>query len=316
MDLLEAYNDFVFSRDAFCSDETVRNYKNTIRYFCEFLSGYMGKEVDEILVNDIKLLHLNEYSIFLKTKVKNEGHEYIPYDGSLISSRTRKSYLTDMKTFIGYLITENHITTNILERFRMPRATGRLVEPLTIKEVEKIDGVLAKNKNFGIRDIAIIHLLLDEGLRSSEVRNLRLHDVNFEKRCILIRNSKFNKNRVLPMAGICFDTLKNYIEYKRPEVVHDYVFCMNDDTPLSKESMKCLFSRLKKTTSISRIHPHLLRHTFGTSFVLGGGSLEILKHYMGHSDIKTTENYLHIANNFQFCTDIYRLDEVFKKKFY
>ena len=91
---------------------------------------------------------------------------------------------------------------------------------------------------------------------------------------------------------------------------------MNDDTPLSKESMKCLFSRLKKTADIPRIHPHLLRHTFGTSFVLGGGSLEILKHYMGHSDIKTTENYLHIANNFQFCTDIYRLDEVFKKKFY
>lgn len=316
MNLNEAYNAFIFSREAFCSDKTVKNYKNTIRYFCDFLATYLGKESDVIDVNDITLLHLNEYSIYLKTKVKNEGHLYFPPTSDFISSRTRKSYLTDMKTFIGFLKDEEIIAENILARFKMPRATGRIIEPLTIKEVERIDGAFEKNMYYGVRDMAIVHLLLDEGLRSSEVRKLKLSDVNFEKKCIMIRNSKFNKNRVLPLAKCACEYLKEYIEHKRPVTVHEYVFCMMDEKPLSEDSIKSMFDRLKKSAKIPRLYPHLLRHTFGTSFVLGGGSLEILKHYMGHSDIKTTENYLHIANNFRFCEDVYRLDEVFRKKFY
>lgn len=316
MNLTDAYNAFIFSREAFCSDDTVKNYKNTIRYFCDFVSRYIGRESDNINVNEITLLHLNEYSIYLKTKVKNEGHLYFPPTQNLITSRTRKTYLTDVKTFIGFLKEENHINEDILSRFRMPRAAGKVKEPLTMQEVKRIDDVFRKNKEFGTRDIAIVHLLLDEGLRSSEVRRLKLSDVNFEKKCIIIRNSKFNKNRVLPLAKCVGEYLKEYIEYKRPETVHDYVFCMMDDKPLTMDSIKSMFDRLKKSAKIPRVHPHLLRHTFGTSFVLGGGSLELLKHYMGHSDIKTTENYLHIANNFRFCEDVYRLDEVFRKKFY
>lgn len=316
MNLIEAFNVFIFSREAFCSDETVKNYKNTIRYFSEFIAGCMGKESDDIDVNEITLLHLNEYSIYLKTKVKNEGNPYFPRTTEVVSSRTRKSYLTDVKTFIGFLRDEGYIKENILARFRMPRATGKVIEPLTMQEVNRIDDVFAKNKEYGTRDICIIHMLLDEGMRSGEVRRLRLSDVNFEKKCIIIRDSKFNKNRVLPMAKCVSQYLKEYIEYKRPEVVHDYVFCMMDESPITADSIKSMFDRLKKSAKIPRLYPHLLRHTFGTSFVLGGGSLEILKHYMGHSDIKTTENYLHIANNFRFCEDVYRLDEVFKKKFY
>ena len=316
MNLTDAYNAFIFSRDAFCSDDTVRNYKNTIRYFCDFVSRYLERDSDDIDVNEITLLHLNEYSIYLKTKVKNEGHPYFPQTSELVSSRTRKSYLTDMKTFIGFLREENYIDENILARFRMPRAAGKVIEPLTVQEVNRIDDVFRKNKEYGTRDIAIVHLLLDEGLRSSEVRKLQLKDVNFEKKCIIIRDSKFNKNRVLPLAECAYNCLKEYVEYKRPEVVHDYVFCMIDEKPLTKDSIKSMFDRLKKSAKIPRLYPHLLRHTFGTSFVLGGGSIEILKHYMGHADIKTTENYLHVANNFRFCEDVYRLDEVFRKKFY
>ncbi len=317
MKLKEAYDAFIFSREAFCSDETVKNYSNTLRYFTDFLSRYMNLSSEEIDVKNITLAHLNEYSIYLKNKVKNEGHPYYPVnENRTVSSRTRKTYLTDMKTFIGFLRDEGYITENILARFRMPRAVGKVIEPLTQKEVQRIDDVFSVNKEFGLRDLAIVHLLLDEGMRSGEVRRLKLRDLNFDEGYIVIRDTKCNKNRILPMTGVCRKYLAEYIEYKRPEVVHDFVFCKMDEGPLSADSIKSVFDRLKKSSKIPRLYPHLLRHTFGTSFVLGGGSLELLKHYMGHSDISTTENYLHIANNYRFCVDIYRLDPVFKKEFY
>lgn len=60
------------------------------------------------------------------------------------------------------------------------------------------------------------------------------------------------------------------------------------------------------------IYPHLLRHTFATSFILGGGSLEILRVLMGHSGYDVTKEYLHISQLVSFTgIDIYKLDDVF-----
>ncbi|MBQ7776414.1 MAG: tyrosine-type recombinase/integrase [Lachnospiraceae bacterium] len=317
MNLSEAFDIFIDSREAYCADPTISNYKNTIRYFVDFLSNHKNRSMDEIDVDEITLDDLNKYSIFLKNKVKNEGHPFYPVNTEkLISSRTRKTYLKDMKTFVKFLFDEEHMKENITKRFRMPRSVGKVIEPLTVDEVKLIDENYSSNKQFGIRNLAIIHLLLDEGLRSGEVRRLKLDDINFSENYIVIRQTKGMKNRVLPLTAVCKKYLLEYIQFKRPEVTHKYVFCNLDHSPLTKEALKTLFDRLKKSTGISRIYPHLLRHTFGTSFILGGGSLEILRHYMGHSDIATTENYLHIANNYRFCENIYRLDPVFKKEFY
>ena len=76
-----------------------------------------------------------------------------------------------------------------------------------------------------------------------------------------------------------------------------------------------IFRRLKNITGISRIHPHLLRHTFATAFVLQGGDLESLRLLLGHEDIQTTSIYLHLANKYKILdADIYKLDDIFFKK--
>lgn len=65
---------------------------------------------------------------------------------------------------------------------------------------------------------------------------------------------------------------------------------------------------------VPRVHAHLLRHTFATSFILGGGTLEVLRVLMGHSDYNVTKEYLHIAAQMRLTNfDIYKLDEVFFK---
>lgn len=317
MNLKDSYDMFLASRESFCSDATINNYSNNIRYFLEYMEGIRCCTADSIIVDSIQISDLNQYSIFLKSKIKNDGHPFAPTGKQKkISSSTRYTYLRDIRTFFNFLYDEEIIDVNPVHKFRMPKRLGKVIEPVTVDEMNLIDEHLLSNKLTGIRNMCIVHFLLDEGMRTSEVYKLKISDINFRQNYIVIRNAKGTKNRIIPLAAVCKKYALEYIRNFRPDVVHDYFICMNDGRPLNQTAIKCLFDRLKVSTGINRIYPHLLRHTFGTSFILGGGSLELCRHYMGHSDINTTENYLHIANDYRFCENIYRLDEIFKKSYY
>ncbi|MCH5186511.1 MAG: tyrosine-type recombinase/integrase [Oscillospiraceae bacterium] len=67
--------------------------------------------------------------------------------------------------------------------------------------------------------------------------------------------------------------------------------------PISASLIKKLFKKIRKDTGIDRIHPHLLRHTFATNYLLDGGDLETLRLLLGHSSINVTQIYLHLAAN-------------------
>lgn len=91
----------------------------------------------------------------------------------------------------------------------------------------------------------------------------------------------------------------------------------NSLEPLTGRTIIQLFARLKKQSGVERVHAHLCRHTFATSYIMGGGNLELLRMLLGHYDYSITQNYLHIANQFLLMdADIYRLDKVFFKSLY
>ena len=75
--------------------------------------------------------------------------------------------------------------------------------------------------------------------------------------------------------------------------------------------IRALFIRIRRNTGLDRVYPHLLRHTFATSYMMGGGNLESLRILLGHYDYSVTRIYLHLANQFFVMdSDIYRLDPV------
>ena len=87
--------------------------------------------------------------------------------------------------------------------------------------------------------------------------------------------------------------------------------------PINSNVIKQLFARIKKSSGLDRIHPHLLRHTFATSYIMGGGNMEFLRMMLGHSDYETTKIYLHLAQEAKMLhNDIYRLDPIFFKSAY
>lgn len=315
MNLQQALDMFIMSREEYCSNKTVNNYKNTLGYFTSFMSDRRNMSLLEIDINSIVKDDLSAYTIYLRNKPKYTNHPFNKEDKKGITKRTIKTYQTDMRTFFNYLYDEEYLQNDIMRKFKMIKPETKQIIPLTVDDVKIIDGLYDTKDSIGLRNLCMVHLMLDAGLRRSEVINLELSHVNFDNNYILIVGGKGSKDRIVPLSRRLKKMLYTYKILHRPQCEHDYFLCnARDNEKLTEDCIKMLFARMKKHTTLSRLYPHLLRHTFATAYVIQGGDLESLRIYMGHTSLDITQKYLHLANQFGFNTNIYKLDDRFFKR--
>lgn len=286
---------FIMEKSAACAPRTVEYYRENLDRFINYLNESGITEAEDITRED-----------------------YIEYIRQLRSRRIKntslRTYVRAVAVFSNWMYDHDKIPESFAQKVKLPKRDSSIVIPLNRNEVEKIDRIIDMHFMYALRNHLIFHLMLDCGLRRGEILNLKLKDINLDERYIVINNSKENKSRILPMPDLVLQYLLHYQPYRRKR--HTYVLCNNDGDPLTANTIKQFFQDLKEYTGITRLHPHLLRHTFATSFVLGGGNMEILRVLMGHADYNITQNYLHIAAQMQVMgSDIYRLDNVFFKNY-
>lgn len=183
-------------------------------------------------------------------------------------------------------------------------------------EVKKIDACFDMLTEKGRRNYCIFHLMLDCGLRSQEIRHLRYTDIDQERNIIHILESKGCKSRIALIPDFLINEIINYVLCRARS--SDMLFLsLRSNEPLTANAVKHLFSKLKKESGIERLHAHLLRHTFATSYLIGGGNLEFLRVFMGHSDYNVTKIYSQLAAESKMLgVDVYHLDPIFFTKGY
>lgn len=315
INLQQAFDMFLLSREEYCSKSTIVNYNNTLRYFINFMVGYRQKKACDIVVSSIERSELQAYTIYLRNRPKYENHSFHSSDVGGVTKRTIRTYQTDVRTFLNYLYDEGFICEPLGHKYKLIRSETRQIVPLSQDDVVAIDRECNDKTERGSRNLSIFHVMLDAGLRLNEVLCLRLQDVDFKQNYIIIVNGKGSKDRIIPLSPRLKKILYTYSVVYRPEVSHSYFFCnLNNGGKLTDNCIKSLFARMKKHTSLVRLYPHLLRHTFATAYMLQGGDLESLRLYMGHSDISTTQKYLHFAMQMKFNDNVYKLDDrMFRK---
>jgi site-specific recombinase XerD len=140
----------------------------------------------------------------------------------------------------------------------------------------------------------VLSLIYSAGLRGQEVINLKISDVDFERMTIHIRQSKYKKDRIVPLSPTMAIGLKRYLRAENP-----HVWLFNGKQPASKYSMRGLSwvmrENLKKTSITKPVNLHSLRHTYATHLLEEGINIVTLKDLLGHAEITTTMIYLHIA---------------------
>ncbi len=140
----------------------------------------------------------------------------------------------------------------------------------------------------------VLTLIYSAGLRGQEVINLKLSDVDFERMTIHIQQSKYKKDRIVPLSPTMALGLKKYLRAENP---HTWFF--NGKQPGSQYSIRGLSwvmrENLKKTSISKRVNLHTLRHTYATHLLEQGLNIVTLKDLLGHAQITTTMIYLHVA---------------------
>lgn len=310
--LKQAFEIFIFDRETFCSETTVSNYNNTIRYFYQFMEQARELPAEKIMCSTLTKHDLVSYSHWLRGKPLNAGHPFKDAGGKL-SRRTIRNYCVDLKTFFRYLHQEEYIE-DISSNFKLIRAESKVPVPLSATEVQQLDDCFNPKTATGCRNLCMVHLMLDAGLRSHEVRGLKVGNVYFDNRQILAYG-KGSKERLVPMGAQLRKYLWMYMNLHRVHTQHDHFLTGTEGAPLTESAVKSLFSRLRKRTGLMRLTPHLLRHTFATCFIVGGGSVEMLRILLGHSSIETTQKYMHLAAVYDYQDNIYELDPVFFKTY-
>lgn len=218
-------------------------------------------------------------------------------------------YLYDIHCRV--LIQEDYLP-NVLKNVRFPSSDPSLKLPLYQKEAEQIDDCFDLDNLLGLRNYCMFHLMLDCGLRSGEVIRLKESHIFYDKQLLYIHKSKYNKSRHVPLPDPLSAVLQRYFQ-----LVQNDSFRNRKGSPVTSNTVKMFFQGLKDASGVARIYPHLLRHTFGTSFIIGGGNLEILRILMGHSDYVTTKMYLTMAAEMRVLhAEIYRLDPIFFQRGY
>lgn len=194
-----------------------------------------------------------------------------------------------------------HAVYGLRYYFRMIGQTKRAIALPSLKHETKLPIILNHSElkqlfsaPHLLKHRVVLTLIYSAGLRSMEVVNLKLSDIDFERKTIHIRQSKYKKDRIVPLSDLMSIGLKKYIEVEKP-----YTWLFNGKEPDGRYSVKGLSwvmrESLKKTGITKSVSLHSLRHSYATHLLEQGVNIVTLKELLGHADITTTMIYLHVA---------------------
>lgn len=289
--------DFLKYCSSYASKKTVAFYKNVLSCFDDFVA-FTRLDIDDI--NKIDSSVLTDFISYMRfdRNVKN------------VSVRT---YIRGFRVFLNWCY-DNAYMLERVHSIKLPKDDRQLKIPLSEDEFRLCFEYLETlEEDLYDRNLCIFMLMLGCGLRAGEVRHLHVNDIDFNQGLVRVNNSKNNKSRIVPLPWDIRSYLKYYIDLSRPKG-SKWLFLTKNENQLKKSTLDDLFRNIKSVCP--RIHPHLLRHTFATSYIMGGGSLEVLRVLLGHTSYNVTQGYISLAAELSISHyDIYRIDDIFFDKF-
>lgn len=270
------------------SGNTIRWYRMILTHFDRFLKDNR--------LQALSIDHAREFIAHLQARdTRFEKHPTSkPKEGGL-SPHTVAGYVRGIKAFSSWLNEEGYTGSNLFLRLKRPKVPQKMVEVLTDEEIQRMVACINPNTFLGARLLAIVLLLLDTGIRASELCGLTLDNLDLRDGEAKV-NGKGDKERVVPFASTTRLALMRWTQTFRQESTHDEVFLTTDGNPLTYNSLKLIVQRLADKSGIPRLHLHLFRHTFAVKYLMNGGDLMTLKRILGHTTLQVTQMYLHLVN--------------------
>lgn len=309
MDCIDLY---FLEKEIYVSEKTLANYKWHLNTFFDFVKNHLEKDIDDMRLSDIDKVLITRYLIWLRSKeIYPNGNNSLK-ESAKLSKCSVRTYATSLKMFLKWLHETGYSDFDYSTCFKLIKAEKKVKIPLSQAEADDIDKCFNTDSFLGSRNKIIFHLMIDCGMREGDVCNLLTDDCDFERKIILIRNGKGSKDRVVPFPYSLRKDIKRYLVKHKIYSSNGRLLTSASGEPLTGNAIKMIYQRLKKASGVTRLHAHLLRHTFATSYILCGGDVSFLQILLGHSSLSTTQKYLHLAQQMSIVSkDYYKLDKIY-----
>ena len=218
-----------------------------------------------------------------------------------ITPRSINRKLSSLGSFFRWLKKNGCVTDNPFAKITAPKVSKRLPQFAKESELKDTETFFAEDFD-GRRDMLMIEVFYQTGIRLSELINLKVNDVSAQSIRVL---GKRNKERLIPISTALFGLFEHYFSVRnRMSLKSDYVFTLNNEKKLyPKFVYRKVNDYLSCVSSLDKCSPHVLRHTFATHMLNNGAGLETLKDILGHSNLSATQVYTH--NSFAQLNSIY-----------
>ena len=284
MKLIEAIDDYLrflkFEKGA--AKTTCKTYHANLYHFHRWLedNGYQDSQLKDFNHATVKRYFY---------AVSNNGLRPRTIHGYMIPIRSLGTYLLELKA-----ITENP-TANI----QLPKKDAAIRREATEDELllllEHVDR--QRDKKRAALQKAVLAVLTFCGLRRAELCDLKLNDIDLKTGWLLVTSGKGSKSRKVPLCIEATDALTAWINVRPAETKHDYLFTVDIFRRLHFEGIRSLIEDCKHRAGLGDrkdLTPHCFRHAFATRLLRQGASIDDVKNWLGHTDIATTQRYLHL----------------------
>ena len=266
---------------------------------------HMAEEIRD-KTKDEYTIKTRDFINYISKKITNTSEidhmiimDYLNHKGNAASTKTTTFEI--VKHLLRFFEEEFNESYNF-KKVRVPKTKKKPPQYLTDKEVQNIFSIQLFHKPwFGIRNKFLLLLLVNSGLRVSEVVNIKMTDIDTDDNFIVVSGKGDKVRYVYYPSG---DSFKKYFDEwlsQRPE--SDYLLCTKKGKSMTTRNVQKIissifnYSGIEKNAIRTSLGPHLLRHTFATKLVNKNVNMGIIQELLGHSDISTTTRYAHVRKD-------------------
>lgn len=279
--MIAGFLDYLSLEKAY-SPHTVTSYENDLRAF----EAYLGKTEGELELKNADADLVRGWAMDLMAS------------GMKATSVNRK--LSSLRTYYKYLLKKGEISVSPMQHVGGPKKSKPLPQFVREGEMERMLCATAQEEGWqGLRELVILELFYETGIRLSELVGLNEKDVDFGRKTIKV-TGKRNKQRIIPIGDGLAENLKRYVEAKADNF---QVSVVNSQLPLFVTDKgqrvypgwvyRLVRKKLSQVVTLKKRSPHVLRHTFATTMLNNAAELEAVKELMGHESVSTTQIYTH-----------------------
>lgn len=279
---LERFTDWMRLRN--WSAMTQESYRFSVRKFLQFLDSQGVCQV-----SGIHRSHLESYRVHLF---------HSRYRGKPATMSTQARHLTAVKAFVRYLSQADFLLLDVGAAVELPRYARPLPRVLSEDEMFRLVEAPDVSSATGVRDRAVLETLYASAVRSQELSDLQLPDVDWQEQALWIRHGKGGKSRLVPLGDEALAWLEEYLARVRPLWLTDpaepRVFLTRRGGALDRSSLGTIVKRWAVHEKLKAVTTHTLRHSCATHMLRRGANLRHLQAMLGHSSLLSTQHYTQV----------------------